>query len=52
MHYYLLNLEKEPFSSDYIDGVSSNGNKSTNDWYAFGGIHIGVLIDAESDRRY
>ena len=52
--YALLSFEfgKRAVFSDYIDGVSTNGNKSTNDWYAFGGIHIGILIDAEIDRRF
>ncbi len=52
--YFMISLElgKRAVWSDYLDGVSVNGDSTTNDWYLFGGLFISILIDAESDRWY
>jgi hypothetical protein len=34
-----------PTLSDYLDGVSVNGNPNRNDWYFFTGIKISYLLD-------
>lgn len=34
-----------PTLSDYLDGVSQNGNPNRNDWYFFSGIKISYLLD-------
>ena len=34
-----------PTLSDYLDGVSVNGNPNKNDWYFFTGIKISYLLD-------
>ena len=38
--------------SDYLDGVSQNGNPNTNDHFMFGGISLLYLIDAEFGPSY
>ncbi len=52
--YCILSAEfgKRAVFSDYIDGISINGNSSTNDWYAFGGLMLSILLDAQIDRRF
>lgn len=50
----LLSLEfgKRLAFSDYLDGISINGNSATNDWYAFGVFGFAVLLGAEVDRKF
>ena len=38
--------------SDYLDGVSQNGNPNANDHYMFGGISILYLIEADFGPSY
>ncbi len=50
--YFILSFElgKRAVFSDYIDGISLNGNSLTNDWYLFAGLVISVLISAENEK--
>ena len=52
--YSILSAEfgKRVVFSDYIDGISINGNSATNDWYAFGTISLSILLDAQIDRKF
>ncbi len=52
--YLILSLElgKRAVFSDYLDGISVNGDQSTNDWYMFGGIMVSFLIGAQIEKRY
>ena len=52
--YFMVSVElgKRAVFSDYLDGISVNGNSSTNDWYMIGGLFLSILLDAESDRIY
>ncbi len=38
--------------SDYLDGISQNGNPDANDHYLFGGISVLYLIEAEFGPSY
>lgn len=52
--HFLFSLEigKRAVFSDYLDGISVNGNSSTNDSYLFAGIILQKLIFADVDVRY
>ena len=52
--YSIFHLEfgKRAVFSDYIDGISLNGNSATNDWYAFLTLGYSILLDAQIDRRF
>ena len=52
--YCILSVEfgKRMVFSDYLDGISINGDSTTNDWYAFGGLMISILLNAQTDRRF
>ena len=49
--YFIVSFElaKRAVLSDYLDGVSIQGNDLTTDWYLFGGLAISVLISADKD---
>lgn len=38
--------------SDYLDGISKNGNPNANDWYMFGGITLTYYIDGGDNNPY
>lgn len=38
--------------SDYLDGISQNGNPKANDWYMFGGLTLTYIVDGGDANPY